>query len=472
MWFADNSGLWDSRSDTVTVQDTVLPALSGLDMSPANPVVESTVRIEVNISDASSDLAVTINITAPDGLWHLTDPMDREGQTDTFYYEYDFDLLGEYSIQVLAEDGSANHDEITGMLTTRDPQPPQADAGPPQTVTVGTSVTLDAGLSSDNYGIANYTWSFTDNGLKRLYGVVTNYTFSTVRNNEITLTVRDFSGNTDTAITWVNVTAISGTGTVEGTVLDENGDPISGATVYIDGHPSIETTTDSLGRYTLNDVPAGTQSVIVIKDGYKRDSETVTVAEGQSTTTDDIVMAKSSSEEPTPWALYGALIAIVAIVIVVLLFLLMGKGRKEEEIPAPAQAAVIDEIFFMTNDGRLIKHFTRRLRPDMDEDILSGMLVAVQDFIKDSFRDRQASLDEMKFGKFEILLGRGKHIILATILLGEEMESIRPQVAKCVEDIESEFGDILEDWDGNLASVIDSSKYINDLIDGKYAEDS
>jgi hypothetical protein len=31
---------------------------------------------------------------------------------------------------------------------------------------------------------------------------------------------------------------------------------------------------------------------------------------------------------------------------------------------------------------------------------------------------------------------------------------------------------VLEDWDGNLASVIDSSKYINDLIDGKYAEGS
>ena len=164
------------------------------------------------------------------------------------------------------------------------------------------------------------------------------------------------------------------------------------------------------------------------------------------------------------------LAAIVAIVVVILLFLLMGKSKKKEEIPAAAKETVIDEIFFMTNDGRLIKHFTRRLRPDMDEDILSGMLVAVQDFIKDSFRDREASLDEMRFGKFEILLGRGKHIILATIILGEEMESIRPQVTKCVEDIESEFGDVLENWDGNLSNVIDASKYIDDLIDGKYAE--
>lgn len=473
MWFVDDSGHWDSRSDTVTVQDTVEPDLSGLAISPANPDVESSVRIEVNASDMSSDLTITINITAPNGTWLLTDSMSREGQTDTFYYQYDFDILGEYEILITAVDDSGNQDDTTGTLTTDDSQPPQANAGPPQQVTVGTSVTLDGGLSSDNYnyGIANYTWSFNDNGLKKLYGAIVHYTFTTVRNNNITLTVRDLSGNTDTAITWVNVTATAGTGTVTGTVLDENGNPISGATVYIDGHTEIETTTDSYGRYTLNGVPAGTQSVIVIKDGYKRDSEDVTVQEGQSTTAGDIVMAKSTSEEPTSWALYGALAAIVAIVVVILLFLLKGKGKEEEEIPAETKETVIDEIFFMTNDGRLIKHFTRRLRPDMDEDILSGMLVAVQDFIKDSFRDRQASLDEMRFGKFEILLGRGKYIILATIILGEEMESIKPQVAKCVEDIEIEFGEVLEDWDGNLASVIDSSKYINDLIDGKYAEE-
>ena len=77
----------------------------------------------------------------------------------------------------------------------------------------------------------------------------------------------------------------------------------------------------------------------------------------------------------------------------------------------------------------------------------------------------------MRFGKFEILLGRGKHIILATIILGEEMEAIRPQIARCVEDIESEFGEVFEDWDGNMASVLDASKYINDLIEGKYADE-
>jgi hypothetical protein len=151
--------------------------------------------------------------------------------------------------------------------------------------------------------------------------------------------------------------------------------------------------------------------------------------------------------------------------LVVLLLFLLAK-RKEK---AALENTVIDEVFFMYGDGRLIKHFTRRLKPDMDEDILGSMLVAVQDFIKDSFRDQEGILDEMKFGRFQVLLGRGKHIILATIVLGDEVEPFRPQVQKCVEDIEEHYGDVLENWDGEMSTVRGAAKYIMDLIDGRYA---
>ncbi len=42
----------------------------------------------------------------------------------------------------------------------------------------------------------------------------------------------------------------------------------------------------------------------------------------------------------------------------------------------PQSQAVIDDVFLLYNDGILIKHETRRLKPDVDTDILSGMLTA------------------------------------------------------------------------------------------------
>ena len=97
------------------------------------------------------------------------------------------------------------------------------------------------------------------------------------------------------------------------------------------------------------------------------------------------------------------------------------------------------------------------------------MLVAVQDFIKDSFRGEEGGLDELKFGKFQIVLGRGKQTIIAALILGDDIKPFKPQIDKCIKDIEEEFGDLLEEWDGDVETLTGSFKHVNSLIEGKYA---
>src|SRR3989449_3087734 len=80
----------------------------------------------------------------------------------------------------------------------------------------------------------------------------------------------------------------------------------------------------------------------------------------------------------------------------------------------PSDAIVEDVFLFNHKDGLLIKHETRRLRRDVDTDILSGMLTAVQAFVKDALRgDDYADLNEMTVGHMHILIGRGKWLVLA-----------------------------------------------------------
>lgn len=134
-----------------------------------------------------------------------------------------------------------------------------------------------------------------------------------------------------------------------------------------------------------------------------------------------------------------------------------------------AEPTVIDEVFLMYRDGRLIKHFTRRLKPDVDQDILSGMLTAVQDFIKDTFRGETGELDEMKFGRFQIVMSRGRFITIAAVMYGDEIEPFRPQIVKAVDDIEGDYEVMLRDWDGDVDKLKVLGKYVNDLIDGRYA---
>ncbi|MBN2336740.1 extracellular solute-binding protein [Candidatus Bathyarchaeota archaeon] len=68
-----------------------------------------------------------------------------------------------------------------------------------------------------------------------------------------------------------------GTATVTGTVTDDDGEPVSGATVTIDG---TSVTTGSGGTFTVT-VEEGSYTITVSKDGYESDSEEVQLSKDQ-----------------------------------------------------------------------------------------------------------------------------------------------------------------------------------------------
>ena len=133
--------------------------------------------------------------------------------------------------------------------------------------------------------------------------------------------------------------------------------------------------------------------------------------------------------------------------------------------------ATIDDVFLLYRDGILIKHETRRLKPDIDTDILSGMLTAVQSFVKDSFRSEEGDLDELRFGEMHILIGRGRWLVLAAMVQGDGTHLMRPQIEACIEEMEAAHPEQIEKWDGNMVIARTLSPFIKKLIRGDYARD-
>ena len=137
------------------------------------------------------------------------------------------------------------------------------------------------------------------------------------------------------------------------------------------------------------------------------------------------------------------------------------------------EQTVIDEVFLLHKDGLLVKHYTRRLKPDVDSDILSGMLIAVQNFVNESFIGeaglrKEGQLDEMKFGQYRILLVRGKYVIVGAVISGPRVERVPAQIRAAIEDLEGALGGVLEAWDGNMDQVAGADAYMQDLIAGRY----
>jgi len=142
--------------------------------------------------------------------------------------------------------------------------------------------------------------------------------------------------------------------------------------------------------------------------------------------------------------------------------------------PVPAggsDEAAIDDVFLLyRKDGVLIKHETRRLRPDIDTDILSGMLTAVQQFVRDSFQgDEEGELDEITVGQMHLHIGRGKWLIIAARVSGGDVASMNDQIKRCIQDMEDHNWDRLEDWDGDMELAKALSPYVRKLIRGDYA---
>jgi len=163
---------------------------------------------------------------------------------------------------------------------------------------------------------------------------------------------------------------------------------------------------------------------------------------------------------PLPWI--GGILAAAIVAGVVAYRTTVGRRR-----------TVIDEVFLLHRDGLLIKHYTRRMRPDVDSDILSGMLIAVQNFVNESFigssgLQKEGQLDELRFGEFKLVIERGKFVIVAAVLSGDPTNRVKSEVQAAIRDLEAELGSKLDGWTGEMRNVEGADRYMQDLIAGRY----
>ena len=133
------------------------------------------------------------------GVVNYTWSFDYNGSSITLYdieSYFEFDIPGEYNITLRVMDHSDNEDAYCFNIEIKDNVLPIPRAIVPKSVEQGEEALLDASLTKDNTGIANYTWSFVHNGTTvLLYEVKSVFIFEIYGDYEILLTVTDLWGN-------------------------------------------------------------------------------------------------------------------------------------------------------------------------------------------------------------------------------------------------------------------------------------
>jgi hypothetical protein len=137
----------------------------------------------------------------------------------------------------------------------------------------------------------------------------------------------------------------------------------------------------------------------------------------------------------------------------------------EPEMRKIAEPFTVEDAFLITNSGLLLRHLTRELKPGVDDDILTGMLTAVKDFVKDSFRaNEEGELDELQYGRLRILIEYGRDVYMALVIRGQESIHLRPEMKRSIRQIQRKYGRIFEGWDGNLSRVKGIENLIQPLV--------
>jgi hypothetical protein len=143
---------------------------------------------------------------------------------------------------------------------------------------------------------------------------------------------------------------------------------------------------------------------------------------------------------------------------------------------------VINNILIIYNDGRLLTRYHRKTENAIDDSAVSSMLTAIQDFIRESFRDRKkstkakkssdtepdddkSSVDELKYGKMKILIEYDDKFYIAVIGEGKEVPPrLRKSLKILKKNINTKYHKVLDYWDGNMAPIKGMKKLLDPLM--------
>ena len=183
----------------------------------------------------------------------------------------------------------------------------------------------------------------------------------------------------------------------------------------------------------------------------------IIVSDGYSNSTGRIGLSVEEAEIENIVQWMWVLIAIIVLIVILATVIVIRKRHGRFKV---------SDVFVIHRNGILIKYVGNTLKQGSDEDIISGMLTAVQSFITDSFAAGSAKkkdewkLNQLRLGGHEIMFEQGKSVLVTVIYEGSPGERLPKLIAHTVERIEEKYGKILDKWNGRF----DLLKGIEDLV--------
>ena len=126
----------------------------------------------------------------------------------------------------------------------------------------------------------------------------------------------------------------------------------------------------------------------------------------------------------------------------------------------------VEQVFLVhRKSGVLLQHASADHIAAQDGDLVSGMLTAIQDFVRDSFSvDAEQAVDTMRVGNLVVWVEQGEEAYLAAVIRGAPPVKLREVLRDTLETIHLEMAEVFEGFAGDPAPFEDIRHHLEGCL--------
>jgi flagellar motor protein MotB len=130
----------------------------------------------------------------------------------------------------------------------------------------------------------------------------------------------------------------------------------------------------------------------------------------------------------------------------------------------------VEQIFLIHREtGLVLNHVVAPSVATQDPDMVAGMLSAIQQFARDSFKSAgEETLGSMNFEELEIWLEASPDAVLAAVIRGHAPADYRLQMKEALENIQQNFGSALAEFKGETGPFRTAGDRLNQLLEARF----
>ena len=133
----------------------------------------------------------------------------------------------------------------------------------------------------------------------------------------------------------------------------------------------------------------------------------------------------------------------------------------------------VEQIFFIHGaTGLVLAHVVDDGVASQDADMVSAMLTAIQDFVRDCFTgDKDSSLEQLQLEEFTILVEKSPLAYLACVVRGTPSVEFRQKLRSTLELLLVDCDDALDEYNGDSTPFLPARQLLEDCLESRFVEE-